>query len=248
MKNSIKVLFPILPSGFVHFIRYYYANIFKTEQYRKLSVYKTSKKDSLYSCVPFSEKRSLFIHIPKCAGVSINKTLFGNLGCGHLTANDYEIIFNPFEFKRLYKFTVVRNPYDRLASSFFFLRNGGFNEQDKQWADRYLIPYTNFEEFILKGLRLPNISSHHHFLPQTYYILNYRKQLAVDFVARFETLEKDFQVICKRLGRSDELLHLNKYSRPVKSFKTLYSIETRGIVEACYADDFRYLNYQFNED
>ena len=42
-----------------------------------------------YSYKPFVDSKSLFVHIPKCAGVSISKGLYGNLAGGHTTLSGY---------------------------------------------------------------------------------------------------------------------------------------------------------------
>ena len=56
---------------------------------------RTNVDEQGYSYKGFDEKKAIFIHVPKCAGVSINKTLFGNLGGGHCTLEDYSKRFEP---------------------------------------------------------------------------------------------------------------------------------------------------------
>lgn len=55
---------------------------------RHQNIRKTETNES-YSYKPFDDNKAIFIHIPKCAGVSVNKALFGNLAGGHTTLEDY---------------------------------------------------------------------------------------------------------------------------------------------------------------
>lgn len=40
----------------------------------------------------FDDSRSIFAHVPKCAGISVNKALYGNLAGGHTTL-DQSLIY-----------------------------------------------------------------------------------------------------------------------------------------------------------
>src|SRR3990172_11795505 len=51
-----------------------------------------------YSLYSYIENKCIFVHIPKCAGVSISHALFGHLGGGHLSITAYQRIFNQKEF------------------------------------------------------------------------------------------------------------------------------------------------------
>jgi hypothetical protein len=62
--------------------------------------------------------RCIFIHIPKTAGASIALSLF-NEPPRHVHYRDFEIA-NPDKFRRYFKFAFVRNPWDRLVSSYFY--------------------------------------------------------------------------------------------------------------------------------
>lgn len=64
--------------------------------------------------------KCIFLHVPKAAGISISKTLFGNLGPCHITYDWFEQNLGLVTIKAYYKFTFVRNPWDRLYSAYSF--------------------------------------------------------------------------------------------------------------------------------
>lgn len=64
-------------------------------------------------------RKLLFIHIPKNAGTSITKSLEME-NQGHVAALHYKR--NLEDFDEFFKFTVIRNPWDRVVSCYEFAR------------------------------------------------------------------------------------------------------------------------------
>lgn len=193
--------------------------------------------NDLYKCI--------FIHIPKTAGISISKTLF-NVRVGHKSIRKYEI-YNKMKFKNYYKFTFVRNPWDRILSAFTFLKSGGINEYDKKWGEKYLSRYENLNDFIidLQNHQFKNqVFKHMHFKPQYKFICDERLNLKVDFVGRFENINHDFDIVRKNLGIERELIKSNT-SKHVH-YSEYYTSETKDIVAKLYALDIKLLKYSFN--
>jgi hypothetical protein len=65
----------------------------------------TKVSSSGHSFKGMVDTKSIFVHVPKCAGVSISEALYGNLGGGHTTINEYLYIFSPAEIELFFKFT-----------------------------------------------------------------------------------------------------------------------------------------------
>ena len=72
----------------------------------------------------FDKHRCIFVHIPKCGGISVGRALFGTYYGNHMNALTYQLIFDKSTYDAYFKFTFVRNPWSRLFSAFHFLRNG----------------------------------------------------------------------------------------------------------------------------
>ena len=144
----------------------------------------------------FEETKSIYIHIPKVAGRSISYALYGDDPMHH------KLIFfeslNKEKFKQYFKFGFVRNPWSRLYSIYNYLK-----DQNKKypygifyWINRF----GSFENFIMNGLN-ENVINKYMFLNSQYsYLIDSSGSIGVDFLGRFETIEKDFYYVAIKIG------------------------------------------------
>ena len=195
----------------------------------------------VYSGYP-NAHRCVFIHIPKAAGTSLTKTLFA-APSRHLQYTEYERT-NPRKFQQYFKFTFVRNPYDRLFSAYTFLKKGGLNELDRCWAEQNLTSFPDFESFVHGWVTPENIWSWVHFKPQHWWICDASFNLKVDFVGRFERMDEDVAVVQARLGMPvARLPKINVTIRP-RTKEDAYTAEMRAIVGEVYRNDFELFSYK----
>lgn len=199
-----------------------------------------------YSLKEYDKYKCIFVRIPKCASRSISKSLFGNLGGGHRTISKYSIIFSQSEFKNYFKFTFVRNPWDRLVSAYHFLREGGIRKYDQEWSDNLLNFYPNFDTFLKEWVNRVDVSSGLHFKPQYEFICDKDHQIMVDFVGYFENLEDDFNYVKNKLGINSTLASLNKTASRKKDYRSYYTDDTAKLVADVYRDDIRIFGYDFD--
>lgn len=183
----------------------------------------------------------IFIHIPKAAGTSVALTLFGK-GSRHVPWFEYQKA-NPWKYKRYFKFTFVRNPWDRLVSCYFFLRKGGMAQQDAAWAEQNLRQFDDFGSFVRGWVNEENIQTWVHFLPQHYFVCDTAGKIMVDFVGRVENMESDFAYVAGRLGCNKELVKVNTGDNC--HYSAHYDEETREIVRRVYARDIELFGYSF---
>ena len=193
----------------------------------------------VYSGVP-DQHRCIFIHIPKTAGSSVAESLFG-VPSRHVPYTEY-LRANPNKFRRYFKFAFVRNPWDRLVSTYSFLRRGGMNDLDRAWSERNLRQYDSFDDFVRRGLRLAEVRSWVHFRPQTDFVMSHDGKIMLDYIGRFETISEDFATVAKRLGIGANLVHNNSGSHA--PFASVFSAETAAIVADVYARDARAFGYR----
>lgn len=196
-----------------------------------------------YSLQCFDEYRCIYYHIPKTAGLSVCQGLFGHHGPGHIDARTYRLIFGRAHFEKYFRFTFVRNPWDRLVSAYHFLQAGGLDREDRAWAKRHLGPYPDFPTFVRRGLTPSLARSSIHLRPQVDW-LTVGDDFAVDFVGRFEHLNRDFAHVADTLGIDAALPHVNR-SRRDRDYRMAYDETTRDIVRSIYMADVDRFDYTF---
>lgn len=198
-----------------------------------------------YSISRFDELECIYIHIPKCAGISIIQHLFGGMGDRHQTISMYRIFYSKEDFDKYFKFTIVRNPWDRVVSAFEFLTSGGLNYRDSEWTRSNLEKYESFQDFVKHGLKLPTTISFTHFIPQYKFVCDGYGKILVDYVGRYENLDADFGFICKKLGVRGSLPRLNSSQRN-NDYRVYYDDEAASIVGRVYRKDIKLFQYTFD--
>ena len=169
--------------------------------------------------------KCIFIHIPKTAGSTIKKAL-GIRGT-HYTSTQIKGDLNPFFWDNYFKFAFVRNPFDKLVSNFFF--NGHhFGFRDCTFKE-YIVAYKN-------GAKISNdVVTQHGYLEQE-----------IDFIGRFENLQKDMEFICDKLNKP--MPQLSKENSTVHDhYTTYYDDETVKLVEELFEKDLKRFNYKFGD-
>lgn len=202
---------------------------------------RTEKGD--YSLEGFDRLKCIYIHIPKAAGISINKAIYGNYGGAHRTAHIYKRIFGPAVYKRYFKFTFVRNPHSRLLSAYRFLRGGGFDESEFIWARENLSDYVTFDEFVRKWINEESIWSYNHFKPQYSFVCDVDLNPEVDFIGKVESIDEDFNEVCKILNIKNKLSVHNSSKTDNSNWEQHYSKYSLDKVHKIYHLDFQIFNY-----
>jgi hypothetical protein len=186
----------------------------------------------------------LFIHVPKAAGTSVTRALYGLNGVGHYRATEARDL-SPDNFAQLYRFSLIRNPWERLASAYRFFLAGGTNEVPLHNNDHIIseLPDT-FEEFVLEWLVNQNPEKIHSvFMPQYLFIYDELGQLLVHDVydlSAISQLEKDLEL---RLGRPFNIALANT-TPAEKRLSDMYSDpDVRKAVESFYAKDIELFGY-----
>jgi len=145
------------------------------------------------------------------------------------------------EFEDYFKFTFVRNPFDRLVSCWF----------DKSQREKMFNPFTRyglyhkmpFGEFVKIVCNMPDNRANQHWRRQTYDLMIDDKILVPEFVGRYERLHEDWKVIQERVSGLPDLPHANKADH--KPYQEYYTPEIQDIVSHRYAQDLKVLNYTF---
>ena len=215
---------------------------------RLLSAARVRRGEKVYSLTGFVETKSLFVHIPKAAGFSVAQALYGNLGYGHRPISVYQDIFRDDALQKIFTFTFVRNPWDRVYSAYRFLKAGGWPEYDADYAETYLKDCDSFEQFVLEILPRPEARQKLHFRSSLHYLRDRDGGMyPFDYVGRYETFREDFEKVRKYVNPQARLTHLNKTRVTRKQgYRDVYTNEMIDIVGSLYGESIRELGYSFD--
>jgi len=196
-----------------------------------------------YSLREMERLNCFFIHVPKAAGLSVAESLFGNYAAGHIRLQVVLSLYGARRLDGMFKFAFVRDPETRLVSAFRFLRAGGINAADRAFGEGRLARFADLDDFVRHGLRTSDVLRQVHFQPQTHFLRDPRTgEVGVDFIGRFETLDRDFETVCRRLGLERDLAWRNP-TRSDRDRGTSLDDESRAIIREVYAEDYRKLGY-----
>ena len=191
----------------------------------------------------FYKSKTIFIHIPKTAGVSLIKAIYGDVSLSGHRSFYFNSIALGVKKDEYFSFSFVRNPFDRLYSSYMYLKNGGMNIHDKLAFNTYFSKFNDFEDFILNGLSKKLIYQITHFIPQHEYLCDKRGSILVDFVGRFENIDNDILLLSKKLKKDIKLNHHN-YNKKL-DYKEVYTDEMIDKVYQIYQTDIDIFKYTF---
>jgi hypothetical protein len=179
----------------------------------------------------FHNVRGIFIHIPKCAGTSIEKTLGGQEFGGHSTVKGIREKY-PMEWNQYYKFTIVRDPLTRFASGYHYLKQRVSNnalQNDKILLSRDINDY--IQNYFLEDNVL-------HLWKQMDFISEGGRILVDTYP--YEELEKSWRTILMKLNQHYKPLPLMNKS---KDYTISYDSSSLKILYDYYKWDFEELGY-----
>ena len=208
-------------------------------------------------------KSFVFFAIPKTASSTIRRTLADF----HDAPREFpphtlpEYFFRETvneDYSGLYRFTFVRNPYDRLFAQFLE------REKHIKETETYLRNEGDFNRIVRNELELLNCpaftrvwadfgySPHH----QMHYWTHKDNKLLVDFVGYQERFDRDFSALCERLDLEIEEIKNANIKSEIKppcdplnmklaDYKYLheYEPETLSLVNERYRKDFELFGY-----
>ena len=191
--------------------------------------------------------KSIFVHLPKTAGTSMeSKDFIGpERNQTHWSVNMFtRQLKNPNEY---FKWCFSRNPYSRLVSAYEW----GI----KNHKEQYLKDINSFDDFIdkiedfwdFKGSSIQQTRSGIHTIPQYIFINNDIKNM--NFIGKFENLERDFEQLCKKLESHSGIKIINRelpITKKTKSidYKSYYNKKIINKINKLYENDFILFNYE----
>lgn len=218
-------------------------------------------------------KKFIFIHIYKTAGTSVStslikyanfrqrvaedffitKNLFSALnlvlgkvnrtkprqwGAGlqnkHASANDIKEFMGAEKYDDYFKFAFVRNSWDWQVSLYNYLKTR------KNDRNHHKVSNMSFKQFLISEIegKAPC---------QLDFLTNPGGDVIVDRIGRFESLEKDLNLILSDIGMTDvaSLPYLNVSRDRSKNYQSFYDEESYELVRSYFKKDIGYFGYEF---
>jgi sulfotransferase famil protein len=174
-----------------------------------------------------TKHRTIFVHIPKVAGQSIETLFLEDLGLNwdnrqelllrkkkssepgphrlaHLKAKDYVGLgyLEASKYEEFFSFSFVRNPYSRVISFYNYL---GYAK---------IISISTFIKTILST----KVKEDHFFFRAQYdYLYSEEGRLLVDFVGKLENISEDIEYVLEKVGlEGKNLPYINKSDKGLK--------------------------------
>ena len=186
---------------------------------------------------------SIFVHIPKCGGSSIKQMLNDK--------NDKSIIHNKLkddiedlkkenlDYEKYLIFTMLRNPWDRMVSYYFFYKNIiktnetiSLNSKKFNFSDWLKLTLDDQEKF--------------YFIHENYLdYLTYENKILVDYTMNFNFFKNECIELQNILKFNNEIIHANKTNH--EFYKTYYSEEDIQLVYSIYKRDIDFFQFDFDK-
>ena len=140
-------------------------------------------------------KKLCFIHIPKTGGTGIEmqleimnkkKNLWGiekGRARQHYLWFEYKDILKD-NYNNFFKFTLVRNPYSRFISEYYYNDNYGF--KNNQSFDDFI----ETAKDIIDNRKYYNNLKNDHFIPQTNFIYDINNNLIINKIFKLENIQE----------------------------------------------------------
>ncbi len=146
-------------------------------------------------------------------------------------------------YRDLFKFTIVRNPWDLQVSSYHHIH------REKPYVLEGIKTFEDFLKYKFDPERPYDYMLDTSAELQHEYIIDLRGNVIVDFIGRYERLQTDFDTICERIGVSPfPLPHLRKgVERSGPDYRGYYTDELVELVGRHYQRDLDLLDYRFDD-
>ena len=207
----------------------------------------------------FHNYKTIFIHIPKAGGTSIENLLWPDIstrthsdlwmgfilphfnkyqtgGLQHLLAKQVKEEVGSLFFDTYYKFTIVRNPWIKAVSQYVYILG---REDLKKFI--HMKSDASFLEYLSLIIKIEHVQ----WKSQIDFIIDNNGDQLVDDYFKLEEIEQNYEKLSSKIGINfHKLSHANKGN--YSSYKDFYTKESIEMVSEIYKKDINYFRYEYN--
>ncbi|MES9942986.1 MAG: sulfotransferase family 2 domain-containing protein [Candidatus Thiodiazotropha sp. 6PLUC2] len=211
----------------------------------------------------------LFVHIAKTGGTSVRSALqplrwrdpwyypmflcsrFSHMS-GHRIGTKFprhsrivaakELLPESF-FNDLYKFAIVRNPWDLQVSSYHHIR------RERPHLLEHIEDFDHFIRWKLDPQRAYQYHVDTSIQSQLDYLIDLQGNILVDFIGHYENLAEDFKEITRQIKVDGiSLPHKRKATNRSKDFRSYYTDDLAELVATHFKRDIEAFGYRFDPE
>jgi len=157
-------------------------------------------------------------------------------GYKHATAQDVKNKVKKSVWSSYFKFSFVRNPWDRTVSMYFKNRKESPKIVKKIWAKNRVI----FNALMIIKYKVMNMHAHQ----QVESLESGGGSIELDFIGKFENIDEDFETVCDIIGVKSKL-NATHDSTDRKEYRKYYNNVTRQIIQDKKNEDITEFGYTF---
>lgn len=184
-------------------------------------------------------KKFLYISIPKTAGVSIHNSGLVNPEdwANHNFARDIKNLSDFFSF------SFVRNPYEKVLSSYFYYQT----KLDREWFGEAYKKYPDFKTFVMSFEESRHCDWRHYKTTSFDFVTDLDGKVLVDYIGYFDNIEEEFKKVQLMNGVVDNFKQLPRLNVSKHDFwKNYYDDDMAEIVYHYFKKDFDFFDFQKN--
>ncbi len=206
-----------------------------------------------------NQHKFIFFHLFKCGGNSLRKVFTEHAKGGqellgvHCQPRDLKKHYDcrgqvaVDRFNEYFKFTIIRNPFDFILSTYHYVRKFKSHYMHEACIN---MDFKDFPKYYLK-LMEEHIKTRPHGANRLTYlydwILDEKGEVFMDYVGKLENINEDAKTILTKIGLPPNvrvpIVNVNKMND--KPYREVYDYKTRAFVEKNFKKDLEYFEYEF---
>jgi chondroitin 4-sulfotransferase 11 len=189
------------------------------------------------------KQRGIFIHVPRTGGTSISRHVFpraSRMFLAHSTASFVQSHIGDVYWEKLFTFSFVRNPYERLVSWYLFYKKNRPNTHFLSFDEFLKRDTMIMGSFVYNGWMDVDLWSQSVFLTADG---SSKSDIIVDFVGRYENFDEDMSYICEKLELPKLTTH--KHNSGEYDYKDYYTDELKALVKTRCAWEIKTYGYKY---
>ena len=133
---------------------------------------------------------------------------------------------------------MIRNPWDKVVSHYHYrvqTNQTDLGRKEVGFNDWVRLSYGEKDRRFYDNPKM--------FMPQMEWITGYKGEILINGFIHFESLNEDFQEVCRKIGKTAVLPHVKASSRG--DYRSYYEDDTAEIIRTWFERDIEKFGYRF---